>query len=138
MSRIILFLLFLLVITPTAIRAENWPQWRGPNLNGVSMERDLPVKWTKEDNVIWKIELPELSASTPIIWGDRIFLNVAKGDGLYLWCVNRNTSDTFWVRSLGGGNVYMRKQNMSSPSPVTDGKNVYVITGTGSLKGYDF
>ncbi len=138
MPRMTLFLVSLLVATPIAIRAENWPQWRGPNLNGVSMERDLPVKWTKEDNVTWKIKLPELSASTPIIWGDRIFLNVAKGDGLYLWCVNRNTSDTFWVRSLGGGNVNMRKHNMSSPSPVTDGKHVYVITGTGSLKGYDF
>ena len=96
------------------------------------------MEWSTEENVTWKLELPEWSGSTPIIWGDRIFLNVAAGDGLYLWCVNRNTADPLWVRPLGSGNVKMRKQNMSSPSPVTDGKNVYVMTGTGSLKGYDF
>ena len=133
-----LLVTFILATTTAAVRAENWPQWRGPSLNGVSTEKNLPVEWTTEENVTWKLELPEWSGSTPIIWGDRIFLNVAAGDGLYLWCVNRNTADPLWVRPLGSGNVKMRKQNMSSPSPVTDGKNVYVMTGTGSLKGYDF
>ena len=133
-----LLVTIILATATAAVRAENWPQWRGPSLNGVSTEKNLPVEWTTEENVTWKLELPEWSGSTPIIWGDRIFLNVATGDGLYLWCVNRNTGDPLWVRPLGSGNVKMRKQNMSSPSPVTDGKNVYVMTGTGSLKGYDF
>ena len=133
-----LLVTFILATATAAVRAENWPQWRGPSLNGVSTEKNLPVEWSTEENVTWKLELPEWSGSTPIIWGDRIFLNVAAGDGLYLWCVNRNTADPLWVRPLGSGNVKMRKQNMSSPSPVTDGKNVYVMTGTGSLKGYDF
>ena len=133
-----LLVTFILTTATAAVRAENWPQWRGPSLNGVSTEKNLPVEWTTEENVTWKLELPEWSGSTPIIWGDRIFLNVAARDGLYLWCVNRNTADPLWVRPLGSGNVKMRKQNMSSPSPVTDGKNVYVMTGTGSLKGYDF
>ena len=129
---------FVLATSTLALRAENWPQWRGPSLNGVSTEKNLPVEWTTEENVTWKLELPEWSGSTPIIWGERIFLSVAEGDDLYLWCVNRNTADPLWVRPLGSGNVKMRKQNMSSPSPVTDGKNVYVMTGTGSLKGFDF
>ena len=133
-----LLVTIILATATAAVRAENWPQWRGPSLNGVSTEKNLPVEWSTEENVTWKLELPEWSGSTPIIWGDRIFLNVAAGDGLYLWCVNRNTGDPLWVRPLGSGNVKMRKQNMSSPSPVTDGKNVYVMTGTGSLKGYDF
>ena len=133
-----LLVTIILATATAAVRAENWPQWRGPSLNGVSTEKHLPVEWSTEENVTWKLELPEWSGSTPIIWGDRIFLNVAAGDGLYLWCVNRNTADPLWVRPLGSGNVKMRKQNMSSPSPVTDGKNVYVMTGTGSLKGYDF
>ncbi len=133
-----LLVTIILATATAAVRAENWPQWRGPSLNGVSTEKNLPLEWTTEENVTWKLELPEWSGSTPIIWGDRIFLNVAAGDGLYLWCVNRNTADPLWVRPLGSGNVKMRKQNMSSPSPVTDGKNVYVMTGTGSLKGYDF
>ena len=133
-----LLVTIILATATAAVRAENGPQWRGPSLNGVSTEKNLPVEWSTEENVTWKLELPEWSGSTPIIWGDRIFLNVAAGDGLYLWCVNRNTADPLWVRPLGSGNVKMRKQNMSSPSPVTDGKNVYVMTGTGSLKGYDF
>jgi outer membrane protein assembly factor BamB len=119
-------------------RAANWPQWRGPHLNGTSEERNLPVKWSAEENVAWKLALPGLSGSTPIIWGERVFLNVAEGDQLELWCVDRRKGEVTWKRPLGGGNVKMRKQNMSSPSPVTDGRAVWVMTGTGVLKAFDF
>ncbi|HEX5735868.1 MAG TPA: PQQ-binding-like beta-propeller repeat protein [Blastocatellia bacterium] len=118
--------------------AENWPQWRGPALNGVSAEKNLPTRWTTEENVTWKLAMPAFSGSTPIIWGDRIFLNVAEGDDLYLWAVDRNKAAVLWKKRLGGGNLKLRKQNMSSPSPVTDGKHVWVMTGTGVLKGLDF
>ncbi len=118
--------------------AENWPQWRGPNLNGVSNEKNLPVSWTTEENITWKLSMPGLSGSTPIIWREHIFLNVADGDDLYLWSVDRTKGTVLWKKFLGSGNVKMRKQNMSSPSPVTDGKNVWVMTGTGILKGFDF
>ena len=118
--------------------AENWAQWRGPNLNGTSSEKNLPVKWSPEENVTWKLAMPAWSGSTPIIWGDLIFLNVAEKDELSLWCVDRNKGEALWKRPLGAGNVKMRKQNMSSPSPVTDGQSVYVMTGTGVLKGFDF
>lgn len=120
------------------VQAENWPQWRGPSLNGVSNEKNLPVKWTAEENVAWKVAMPGLSGSTPIIWRDRIFLNLAEGDELFLWCVDKTKGTVLWKKPLGSGNVKMRKHNMSSPSPVTDGRNVYVMTGTGILKGFDF
>ena len=126
------------LLSVTLVSAENWPQWRGPNLNGVSNEKNLPVSWTTEENIAWKLSMPGLSGSTPIIWRDRIFLNVAEGDDLFLWCVDRTKGALLWKRPLGSGNVKMRKQNMSSPSPVTDGKNVWVMTGTGILKGFDF
>jgi outer membrane protein assembly factor BamB len=119
-------------------RADNWPQWRGPNLNGFSNEKNLPVKWTTEENVSWKVPMPGWTGSTPIIWRDRIFLNVADGDNLFLWCLNKANGEVIWKKPLGAGNVKMRKQNMSSPSPVTDGKSVYVMTGTGIFKGFDF
>ena len=118
--------------------AENWPQWRGPNLNGISGEKSLPVKWSPTENIAWKIEMPAWSGSTPIIWGNTIFMNVAEGDNLELWRIDRGAKKVLWKRPLGGGNVKMRKQNMSSPSPVTDGTNVWVLTGTGMLKGFDF
>ena len=121
-----------------ATSAENWPQWRGPSLNGVSSETNLPLRWNALENITWKMPLPERSGSTPIIWGAKIFLNVAEGNDLFLWCVDRNKGEPLWKKLLGSGNVKMRKHNMSSPSPVTDGKSVFVMTGTGVLKGFDF
>jgi outer membrane protein assembly factor BamB len=124
--------------------AENWPQWRGPSLNGISGEKNLPVRWSTTENVAWKLAMPAWSGSTPIVWGDRIFLNVAddltvrQGDNLHLWCVDRATGSVLWKRALGPGNHQERKQNMSTPSPVTDGTHVWIMTGTGVLKAFDF
>jgi len=126
------------------VSAENWPQWRGPSLNGLSSDKNLPVRWSKTENVTWKLPLPAWSGSTPIIWGDRIFLSVAEdlrhreGENLFLWSIDRAKGTVLWKRALGGGNHQERKQNMSSPSPVTDGKRVWVMTGTGILKAFDF
>jgi len=134
----VLFSLTLMVFSLAVVRADNWPQWRGPLLNGVSSETNLPVKWTADLNVAWKLPLPEFSGATPIVWGDYIFLNVAQGSTLSLWCVDRRGPTVAWKGALGGGNHHEQKQNMSSPSPVTDGTHVYVMTGTGILKGFDF
>lgn len=131
-------LTFLALVLPATLFGENWPQWRGPTLNGISGEKNVPVKWSPGENITWKLPMPAWSGSTPIIWGDSIFLNMADGDNLSLWCLDRRGPKILWQRALGGGNVKMRKQNMSSPSPVTDGKNVWVMTGTGMLKGFDF
>lgn len=120
-------------------RADNWPQWRGPELTGVSRETGLPLKWSATENISWKLPMPMWSGSTPIIWGELIFLNVAEDENnLAFWCVDRNQGRLLWKRSMGGGNRKHRKQNMSSPSPVTDGRNVWVMTGTGILKAFDF
>ena len=62
--------------------AENWPQWRGPSLNGVSSESDLPVRWSTTENIAWKLAMPGKSGATPIIWGNHVFLNIADGDEL--------------------------------------------------------
>ena len=58
----------------SSLAQDNWPQWRGPDRNGVSASTGLPVTWTTDENVIWKTELPSWSGGTPIIWGDRIFV----------------------------------------------------------------
>jgi len=131
--RLIVFLILI-----SNLIAENWPQWRGPNLNNVSGETNLPLKWGLRDNIAWKLPLPGWSGSTPIIWGDYIFLSVAERGSLYLWCVDRQEPKVSWKRLLGGDDHKEMKQNMSTPSPVTDGKSVWVMTGTGILKGFDF
>ncbi len=137
MKRAFLSASFVVLLIAT-LSADNWPQWRGPQLNGVSAETGLPLKWTADTNVAWKLPLPEWSGATPIVWGDFIFLNVAQGSALSLWCVDRKGPTVAWKVPLGAGNHQERKQNMSSPSPVTDGTRVYVMTGTGILKGLDF
>jgi outer membrane protein assembly factor BamB len=125
------------------LRADNWPQWRGPSMNGLSAEKNLPTNWSHTDNITWKLPLPAWSGSTPIVWGDRLFLSVAddlkstQPVNLHLWCIDRAKGTVLWQRPLGGGNHQERKQNMSSPSPVTDGTGVWALTGTGILKSFD-
>jgi outer membrane protein assembly factor BamB len=138
MGRTVAALGIVVVAGAMSVAAEDWPHWRGPSRNGVSSEKGLPLRWTATENVAWKRPLPARSGSTPIVSGNRIFLNVAEGDAIWLWALDRATGAIAWKRPLGGGNTTMRKHNMSSPSPVTDGKTVYVMTGTGILKAFDF
>jgi outer membrane protein assembly factor BamB len=120
-----------------SVSAENWPQWRGPQLTGASGERDLPLTWSKTENIAWRLPLPAFSGSTPIVWGDRVFLNVSDSGQLFLWAIDRSRGAVLWKRLLGAGDKTLRKQNMSTPSPVTDGTNVWVMSGTGILKAFD-
>ncbi len=137
--------LVFVVVLCTALAVEpvfaDWPQWRGPSLNGVSQETGLPTTWTTTEGIAWKLPMPARSGSTPIIAGDLVFLNVATalstGD-LELWAIDRTKQAAIWKRTVAGGNNQQRKQNMSSPSPVTDGKTVWVMTGVGILKAFDF
>jgi outer membrane protein assembly factor BamB len=141
--------LFAIVLASSVVslNADNWPHWRGPARNGLSTEKNLPIKWSAQspENILWKLPMPALSGSTPIVWGNRIFLNVAdplpdtgEKPSLHLWAVDRVKGTILWQRPLGGNNRMQRKQNQSSPSPVTDGTGVWVMTGTGILKAFDF
>ena len=138
-SRLVLAGLVAGVPAPGEVSAgENWPHWRGPMRSGVSAETNLPTEWGPETNVAWKVEMPAWTGATPIIWGERVFLNVADGTNINLWCLDRDTGETLWARLLSDGDRRARKQNMSSPSPVTNGEHVYVMTGTGKLTAFDF
>src|SRR5262245_12420316 len=129
-----------IVVSATVSLSANWPAWRGPTRDGVSDETNLPLKWSPSENIAWKLPLPQWSGATPIIWSNTIFLNVAEADGhnLSLWAVDRVTGKPIWKRPLGGGNHREQKQNMSSPSPVTDGTTLWVMTGIGFLRAFDF
>jgi len=95
--------------TGLSLAAGNWPQWRGPSLDGVSEEKGLPVKWSADENVTWKLALPGRSGATPIIWGETIFLNVAENDDLQLWAVDRGAGTVKWKKKLAGGNYKINK-----------------------------
>lgn len=158
--------------------AENWPQWRGPNLNGTAQATALPVEWSESKNVQWKTAMPSWSGATPIIWNDKVFVmspseeasqptpaattdqggnqpspkrgprrggrGGGRGGGmspggqqLLLVCVNRADGGILWTRQVDQGNRTYRKQNNSSPSPVTDGELVWTFTGNGVLTAFD-
>lgn len=126
----------LCVVLPAA--AENWPAWRGPRLDGTSKETGLPVRWDKTTNVSWTLALPEVSGSSPIVWENTLFLHVAESGKLFLWSIDRDKGSVNWKKHIADGDHKVRKGNMSSPSPVTDGKTVWVLTGTGVVKAFDF
>ena len=60
--------------------ADNWPQWRGPNNDGICNETHLPTEWSATKNIVWKLALPGMSGATPAIWNDRLFLTSEDGD----------------------------------------------------------
>ncbi len=106
-------------------------------MDGSSTESGLPLEWDSSTHVAWKLPLPGVSGSTPIVWEDRVFLNVADGETLSLWAVDRADGAVLWRRTLDDRNESKRKGNLSSPSPVTDGASVWTMTGTGMLKAFD-
>ncbi len=138
MRRSLIPALVILLASASSSQGDNWPQWRGPALNGVSAETGLPTTWDADTNITWKLELPAWSGATPIVWDDTVFLNVGDGTNISLWAIDRATGKSRWGRVLSDNDHRERKQNMSSPSPVTDGTHVWVMTGTGILKAFDF
>ena len=135
---VLLALLTLPLVTLPLAAESDWPQWRGPNFDGTSDETGLPITFGHDQNVVWRIEMEGRSGSTPIIIGDRMFLTVALEEDLEAWSLDAATGEIHWKRKLGGGNYFKRKHNMSSPSPVSDGKTVWTMTGTGVLKAFTF
>ena len=147
----------LLILSATLVSAENWPQWRGPTADGVSTETDVPTTWSVTDNILWKTPLRGLGTSTPIIWGDHVFLTSQIGDGplaggndfegaaairkfgqssvvFSLQAFSKSDGSLQWEKRFDAGarlpEVHI-KHNLSSPSCVTDGQRVYAWFGTG-------
>ncbi len=109
--------------------AENWPAWRGPAGNGVSVELHLPTKFGPAENVTWKVPLPEAGNSTPIVWDQRVFITcpIDGGQIRSLMCFDRQTGQKLWQHDV----PYPHKETthndnpFCSGSPTTDGKLVY-------------
>jgi outer membrane protein assembly factor BamB len=139
-SRILLVFLGLLAcLRPPAGFAENWPQWRGPFFNGSTTETNLPATWSKTENVLWTAPLPGPSHATPIVWGGSVFVTSPDDDkNLLLLCLDRRTGKVRWQKQVGVGDRTVGRNNMASPSPVTDGQTVWVMFGTGDLAAFDF
>jgi outer membrane protein assembly factor BamB len=134
-----LALLFAIAMGATlpAARAENWPQWRGARLDGISHEKNLPTTWSKTENVVWRIELPGPAGSTPAVWDDHIYLTSADKEDIVLLAFSTQ-GKPLWRQVIATHNEAVRgdEGNFASPSPVTDGKHVWAMAGTGDLACY--
>ena len=122
----------------SSLRAENWPQWRGPRLTGISNETQIATEWSATKNVAWRVALPGKAGATPVVSEDRIYLTTASGKDLELWCVS-TAGEKLWQRRLDSGNRKIRSDegNLASPSPSTDGRYVWALVGTGALSCFD-
>ncbi len=118
---------------------ENWPQWRGPSRDGISAEKGIVAEFGERKNIIWRREMPGPAGSTPVIWGDQIFLTSVSGEKLVLLSVNTD-GELLWERAVADGNKNVRgdEGNFASPSPSTDGRHVWAMFGNGVLVCFDF
>lgn len=82
--------------THAGLHAAAWPQWRGPTGTGLCEETRLPLRWSSQEHVAWKTPLPERGNSTPIAWGDRIFLTQAEQENRLVLCLDRKDGRILW------------------------------------------
>jgi outer membrane protein assembly factor BamB len=163
--RVLLFALILVVsIAPSTNADPNWPSFRGGSRAGVAEAKTLPDVWGVDQNVVWKVEIPGRGWSSPVVWGDRVFVTSVQTDGkpleprkgLYIqdlngktpegehrWqvhCLDWKTGKTLWTRDAFKGKAASTihiKNSLASETPVTDGERVYAYFGNVGLACYD-
>jgi len=120
--------------------ACDWPHWRGPYLNGSSDEKNLPATWSKTENIAWTASLPGHGSATPVIAKSKVFVSstdTGSGDLLAI-CFDAGTGRELWRKKLGESSRKVPRNNPAAPSPVTDGRNVYFMYGSGDLASLDY
>jgi len=116
-----------------SIFAENWPQWRGPEATSLAAPGNYPEKFSNTENVIWKVKLPGKGSSTPAVWEDKIFITAGNNsqDGVEAYDWN---GKLIWQKTLGPERPGKHKNGSgSNPSPITDGKNLFVYYKSGTV-----
>ncbi len=141
--------------------ARYWPQWRGPHANGVSLAGNPPLEWSETKNIRWKVPIPGRGSSSPVVWGDRLFVTTAvpvgvAGDAQHaprgglqprgvhrfvVMAIDRKTGRTIWERVAAEQEpheqAHFENGTWASGSPVTDGENVFAYFESFGLYAYD-
>src|SRR4029453_17520180 len=158
------------LVATVVIKADDWPNWRGPEASGVSSEKKLPTRWSATENIAWKAPIAGVGISTPIVSGDRVFVTSQLGTGIsrqgprlvqgsdaaamgekalggaraadpsktifIVEAFSRTTGARVWERRIeaeGELTPTHEKHNLATPSPVTDGRQVFALFGTGQI-----
>jgi outer membrane protein assembly factor BamB len=164
MKRLLLLSLIIAACVVVA-SAQNWPSFRGPGASGVAEGKSMPVKWDAEKsvNVLWKTQIPGLAHSSPIVWGNRVFITTAVSSnpkeetrfGLYgdvapvkeeskhtwkVYCLDKHSGKILWERVAYEGLPKIKrhpKATHASSTPATDGKHLVALFGSEGLYCYD-
>lgn len=154
------------LLASVSLSADSWPQFRGPNSTGVaSSGQGLPDRWSAEQNVVWKADVPGRGWSSPVVWGDRVFLTTVVNSadtepakkGLYFggnrpeppqsdhqWivsCLDLKTGSSLWQKTVHQGvpqtSIHV-KNSFASETPITDGQHLFVVFGGVGIYCFDF
>lgn len=132
---------------------DDWPQFRGPGGLGISTAKGLPVNWSSDKNLLWKIELPGAGASSPIVVGERLFLTCYSGYGVpgqgkgdinrlkrHVLCVNASTGKTLWKTDVPASlpeSATVREHGYAASTPACDGERLYVFFGKSGVFAFN-
>src|ERR1035437_558928 len=144
--RFLSVIILIVILTSNVItRAQNWPNWRGPNGDGTSTATNVPTKWDSTKNVLWKVEVPGSGYASPVVWGDRLFTITAKPETQekIILCYDTKNGKLLWQATVLK-TPFESKHNdnsFASGTPATDGKYIYVSFLDGEsvvVAAYDF
>jgi outer membrane protein assembly factor BamB len=140
MSKRYLKVIIGILLFSETILAGDWPHWRGPFMNGSSGEVNLPAIWSQKEKVAWIANLPGPGSATPIISEGRVFISSTdeKSDNLLAFCFDAKTGAPLWQKKISESPRQAPNNNLATPSPVTNGKFVYFMYGSGDLAALDY
>lgn len=137
-----LFTTFLLAVCIPATGAENWPGFRGPTGQGISAETGVPLTWSATENVAWKTAIPGEGWSSPIIYGEHMFVTSTTDEGrsCHVICLDRRSGKIRWNTKVCEQEVRKKREENSdaTPTPTTDGQHVYAVFSSGKMVAVDF
>ena len=135
---------------------EDWMRFRGPNGSGISTSESVPLEWSDTENMKWKIDLPGPGSSSPIVYGDRVYITCYTGYGVdkenpgepaeltrHLFCFDRNNGHEIWKSSIPSAadedeyQGFITEHGFASSTPVTDGEHIYVLYGKTGVVAFD-
>jgi hypothetical protein len=154
LRRLLLSTFLALTLALTLSQAADWPQFRGPNVSGMSTERGLPTKWSAKDGIAWKTEMPGPGTSSPVFLGDRIFITCYSGYNVpgqpqgrqadlrrHLLALERKTGKIVWNKSveakLPEQDTIRDSHGYASSTPAVDSERVYCFFGKSGVVAFD-
>ncbi|MHC4727710.1 MAG: outer membrane protein assembly factor BamB family protein [Planctomycetota bacterium] len=139
-NKILFWTTFTILMISRLVLATDWPQWRGPFFNGSTDEKNLPDSFSQTKGIVWVSPLPGPSGATPVICNSRVFVSsMVKGEPNFVaLCFDARNGRQLWEKHIGSDSRRFPRNNKASPSPVTDGKYVFFLYGSGHLVGFDY